>query len=401
MSQAPSDLPPAGWSGRERLALVLLLAALGVLILVRGTTRRADSARTPLDLDVLVIHAAGLRAEAATTTALANDLNFDPADMLLWVNAFAQGTDAHRSARSLLDGDLARDLDAPAVELSLPVRLAARGWRTLLIDDTDPLASRLQSGFGVSIPIPDAESAPGALAAQWPQSASVAPTFAFVHLGFGEEPLHSDTTEAYVLQERYRLRLRRIRAVVRDVARAAHSGRPQLVVLMGASGLALGEHPQANELPHDELVRVPLLMGLRNASGLPTGAFPALVQSADLGPTILDVLDLRTRAERATDGVARAGRSLEPHIHGWRTGPVHEELVLFGVEHVAVRSARWKLIAPIDPPLRPRRAGAQLYSLQEDPGELHDLLDGAEPGPVSGALFDVMTDRFGDPRASL
>lgn len=394
-----SDLPPAGWSGRERLALLLLLLVLGGLVFLRSSTRRADSARTPLDLDVLVIHAAGLRADATTTEALANDLDFDPADMLLWVNAFAQGTDAERSARSLLEGDLVRDLGDPAGPLSLHRRLAERGWRTILVDDGGGMASPLQDGFGTSVPIEQAEAAPGALAAHWPRG-DEPPAFAFVQLGFGEEPLHSDTTEAYVLKERYRLRLRRIRDVVRAVARAARSERPQVVVLMGANGLELGEHPSATEVPYDELVRVPLLLGLRNAGGLPTGTYPALVQSADLAPTLLDILDLRSRDERHADGRVRVGRSLEPHIHGWRTGPVHEELVLFGVEHVAVRSADWKLVAPIDPPLRPRRAGSRLYSLLEDPGERHDLLEGAEAGPVSDALFGILTDRFGEPQAA-
>ncbi len=392
-----SDLPPAGWSGRERLVLITLLVALGALVLLRASTRRADSARTPLELDVLVIHAAGLRADGATTKSLANDLDFDPADMLLWINAFAQGTDAGRSARALLEGDIVRDLGAPAAPLSLQRRLGEQGWRTIIVDDSNAPGSPLQDGFETSVPIENAEAAPGALAAHWPQ-ADEAPAFAFVQLGFGEEPLHSDTTEAYVLQERYRLRLRRIRDVVRGVARTARSDRPQLVVLMGASGLALGEHPSTTELPHDELVRVPLLLGLRNADGLPTGTYGALVQGADLGPTLLDILDLRSREERRADGVRRAGRSLEPHIHGWRTGPVHEHIVLFGVSHLAVRSADWKLIAPFDAPLRPRQAGSILYSLQEDPGERNDLLRNGEPGPVSDTLFGILSDRFGDPQ---
>ena len=394
-----SDLPPAGWSGRERLVLVVLLVALGALVFLRASTRRADSARPPLDLDVLVIHAAGLRADAAPTESLANDLDFDPADMLLWINAFAQGTEAERSARAFLEGDLVRDLSAGAAPLSLQRRLAERGWRTILVDDGDALGSRLQDGFGTSVPIETAEAAPGALAAHWPQG-DEAPAFAFVQLGFGEEPLHSDTPEAYVLQERYRLRLRRIREVVRAVARAARSDRPQLVVLMGANGLALGEHPSTTELPYDELVQVPLLLGLRNADGLPTGTYGALVQSADLGPTLLDILDLRSREERKEDGIRRVGRSLEPHIHGWRTGPVHQHIVLFGVEHLAVRSADWKLIAPFDPPLRPRRPGSILYSLQEDPGERNDLLRNGEPGPVSDTLFEILGDRFGAPQAA-
>ena len=393
-----SDLPPAGWTGRERLAIAALCAGLIGLGFLRAETRRPDSARNPTDLDVLIIHAGGLGSRAAPLASLANDLDFDPADMQLWSNAFAQSTEPLRSARCALDGDLVRDLRAPVSPTGLPARLQEAGWRTILVDDDGALARTVGSAFDVVSEVDTAADAAPALATWWStRGADDPPRFAFVHLGFGHEALHSDTTEAYVLQERYKLRVRRIRETVRAVANAAKTDeRGQLVVLLGASGLETGEHPAAPDLPWDSQLRVPLLMGLRWAGGLPSGELDALVQGSDIAPTILDVLDLRTPDEREGDGGPRVGRSLEPHLHGWAQGAVHDELVFFGVDHVAVRTAEWKLIAPLNHPLQPRREGSQLYALDEDPGEQRDLLRGVKPGRVARDLFDRLTDRFGE-----
>ncbi|MCO4770282.1 MAG: hypothetical protein KDA24_09655 [Deltaproteobacteria bacterium] len=393
-----SDLPPSGWTGRERLAITALLVALVGLAFVRAETRRLDSARNPTNLDVLVIHAGGLGASAAPLHALANDLDFDPADMQLWTNAFAQSTDPVRSARCALDGDLVRDLRAGPSPLSLPTRLKESGWRTILVDDDGALVDGLGDAFDVATKVDSATGSAAALAAWWSaRGADDPPRFAFVNLGFGNEPLHSDTTEAYVLQERYKLRVKRIRETVRSVAAAARTDeRGQLVVLVGGSGLETGEHPDAPDLPWDAQLRVPLLMGLRFADGLPAGELDALVQSADIAPTILDVLDLRTPLEREADGGPRVGRSLEPHLHGWNQGAVHEDLVFFGVDHVAVRTENWKLITPIEAPLHPRKEDSRLYALSEDPSEDRNLLKGgAEFGPVAEGLFARLTDRFG------
>lgn|GEM_PF-1868265 len=397
-----SDLPPAGWTGRERLVIITLLAALLGLAAVRAETRRPDSSRNPIDLDVLVIHAGGLGAQAAPLTGLANDLDFDPADMVLWTNAFAQSTEPVRSARCALEGDLVRDLTAVPGPTSLHRRLGAAGWRTILIDDDGALTRSLGGSFEVATTVQSAEDAAPALAASWSQAGvDDPPRFAFVHLGLGHEPLHTDTTEAFVLQERYKLRVRRIRETIRAVASAAKTEqRAQLVVLLGASGIETGEHPDAPDLPWDAQLAVPFLMGLRWADGLPSGELASLVQSADLAPTVLDMLDLRTAAERDQDGGPIVGRSLEPHLHGWTQSPVHDRLVFFGVDHVAVRSPDWKLIAPLDHPLKPRRGGSRLFALTEDPGEQRDLLTGAPFGPVADDLFATLSDRFGAPRST-
>lgn len=402
-SVGAADPPPSGWTRRERLVLASLVAVLVALVAVRAETRRPDSSRNPRDLDVLVIHVGGLSlaTHAAPLAELAPDVDFDPADMQLWANAFAQSTDPVRSARCALDGDLVRDLRATPPPTSLPVRLGARGWRTLLLDDGGDLARLVGDAFTDVSSVTDPEDVADALGAWWgTRGPDDAPRFAFVQLASGHEPLHSDTTEAHVLQERYRLRAQRIREIVRDIAAAANTDRRgQLVVLMGASGLETGEHPDAPDLPWDSQLRVPFLMGLRWADGLPPGTLDALVQSADLAPTILDVLDLRTDDEIDADGDARVGTSLEGHIHGWTKEPLHDALHLFGVDHLAVRTTRWKLIAPHDAALRPVAKGSRLYSLTEDPGEQRDLLGGAAMGPVASDLLHRLSDRFGEPQS--
>lgn len=400
-SDGAAEPPASGWSRRERLIIAGLVAAFVMLVAVRAETRRPDSSRNPRTLDVVVIHVGGLAANAAPIEELAPDVDFDPADMQLWTNAFAQSTDPLRSARCALDGDLVRDLRATPPPTSLPVRLGERGWRTLLVDDQGDLGRLVGSSFSDVARVDRAEDASAALGAWWgTRGRGDAPRFAFVHLAFGHEALHSDTTEAHVLQERYRLRAQRIREVVRQVAAAANTDRQgQLVVLMGASGLETGEHPDAPDLPWDSQLRVPLLMGLRWADGMPPGTMQALVQSADLAPTVLDILDMRSPSEIGEDGALRAGASLESHLHGWSKAPVHDTLHLFGVDHLAARTNRWKLITPHDAALRPVAEGSRLYSMTEDPGEQRDLLAGAPMGPVAGGLLHRLSDRFGEPRA--
>jgi len=377
-----------GWSRGEKLCIAALLLVVVALVWLRVDTRRPDSARIPASPDIVIIHPAGLRADAVSLTSAAADLGLTEDELLYWPNAFSQSSDELRSALSLLSGDLALNLDHQPGPASLVPRLAESGYFTALVDDSGLLEQRVGSIFSV------AESAigSGALAAAterlWSSRPAGKPALLMAHISFAGGPLHDDTTEATELRSRYLERVAELRGVIAQVSQvSSRSSRPQLVVLLGASGLELGEHPDATEAPFDTHLRVPFVVGLRGASGLPVGSQPSLVQSADLSPTLLDFLDLRSRAEQSQDGTISLGRSLEPSSHSWSSGPVHEVLYLVGARHVAARSMEWKLISPVTRPWQISAQTSRMYSLAEDPGEHEALGQESGLGPMGSMMF--------------
>ena len=387
-------LTPAGWSRRESLLLLGLGAAFVALFVLRVQTRRIDSARGPLRPDILVLHVDELRSDAASTEALSADLGLDPARLLVFDQAFAQSPDGRRSALSALRGDLALNLDRPPGPGSLPAVLGAAGWSTLLFGPPS-LAAAAGPDFGLASSVDREALAPalsGAVAGQ------EEPVFAFVHLPPAGPPLHATTTDARALQAAYRERVAELRRRIASLSAAFdRPDRPQILVLLGGSGAELGEHPDEPERLHDTRLRVPWLIGLRNGGGLPYGRFSALVQSADLAPTLLDFVDLRSQERRRGDGVERDGVSLEPLVQGWTVPPVHERLVFAGPSGVAVRTRTWKLSASVDAPWQLRRIGVRLHALDEDPGERSDLAVDRDLGPVGLGLLEALEERLQRP----
>jgi arylsulfatase A-like enzyme len=145
---------------------------------------------------------------------------------------------------------------------------------------------------------------------------------------------------------------------------------------------------------------VPLLIGLRNGEGMPTGEHRAMVQTTDLAPTLLDLLDLRDRATRDADGLDRTGVSLEPLVHGWARAPVHEHVFFADRHHAAVRSDSWKLITPVQAPWHVVAERSQLFSLAEDPREEFDLAADRPLGPVGIELLQALRGQLARPETS-
>ncbi len=126
---------------------------------------------------------------------------------------------------------------------------------------------------------------------------------------------------------------------------------------------------------YDDTLRVPLII---KAPGSGRKEIPGQVRLIDLMPTMLDFAGIPP-AEDAQ------GRSLKPLVTG--EGPAPEEDYAFSESSVggkAIRSARWKL-------LRTAR-GTELYDLEKDPGEKHDLA-GAEKG-TAAALEEKLFARL-------
>ena len=263
------------------------------------------------------------------------------------------------------------------------------GYTTSLVSDSPRLSERVGGLFDKTFLAQAAEQLADESARLWHEMTSDGPAMLLVDVNFAGAPLHAETTAAAELRARHSERITLLRGVLAQISQAtSRSARPQLVVLIGASGLELGEHPDDTESPFDPHLRVPFLIGLRSGSGLPSGAQPALVQSADLAPTLTDFLDLRSRAESAQDDLLRLGRSLEASSHGWKEGPVHEVLYLVGSHHAVARSRDWKLISDVEAPWKISAERSRLYSLAEDPGESRDLLSDGGMGPVTEQLFN-------------
>jgi arylsulfatase A-like enzyme len=131
-------------------------------------------------------------------------------------------------------------------------------------------------------------------------------------------------------------------------------------------------------------MHVPLVMA---GPGIPQGRSDALVYLLDLFPTLCDFAGAAVPAKVE-------GRSLKPIVEG-RQDKVRD--VLFTAYQNcqrAIRDGRWKLIR------YPLVDKTQLFDLQSDPRELHNLADQPEPAAKIAeltALLEREQQRYGDP----
>ncbi len=138
-----------------------------------------------------------------------------------------------------------------------------------------------------------------------------------------------------------------------------------IIVLAGDNGLALGQHGlMGKQSCYDHSVRVPLVLaGPGVPAGVRTSEFAYLL---DVFPTLCDLTGTAVPA-------SVEGRSLAPII---RQGKGGRETLYFGYadKHRAVRDRRYKLIEYV---VEGRHVMTQLFDLQADPCEMHNLA--AEP----------------------
>lgn len=126
-------------------------------------------------------------------------------------------------------------------------------------------------------------------------------------------------------------------------------------------------------MPYEGGIRVPFLM--RWPGQIPAGlTYDAPVVSLDLLPTALaaaGVSEPDTKSKKPLDGV-----DLIPYLRGITGGRPHEVLYWRAGSRSALRQGDWKIVRNGG-----RGAGGQweLYQLQDDPGEQHDLA-AAHPG---------------------
>jgi arylsulfatase A-like enzyme len=158
----------------------------------------------------------------------------------------------------------------------------------------------------------------------------------------------------------------------------APPGNPPLVVVTADHGETLGERDLAHryafdhgQLLYQDVLEVPLI--LRRPGALPPGhVLPGPVSLIDVAPTIIELV--------GAEGFATHGRSLVGDIHGHeqpgstrlvfterRLLPLAKQLRWRSLEQFSVQNDRYKLI------LSTPFSRTQLYDLQEDPTEAHDL----------------------------
>lgn len=143
-----------------------------------------------------------------------------------------------------------------------------------------------------------------------------------------------------------------------------------LLIVTSGHGLALGEHGLVGPLRpwlHEEVIHVPLLLRLPGPAQ-ESRRVPALTQSIDLAPTLLETFGL---GQPAT-----AGRSLWPLVRG-QTDTLHPYACCGWQVGEAVewclRTPQWGLVLPVRAAADDRQRERQLYVKPEDRWEVNDL----------------------------
>jgi arylsulfatase A-like enzyme len=176
-----------------------------------------------------------------------------------------------------------------------------------------------------------------------------------------------------------------------------------IVVVTADHGLCLGDHWIWRHGPwlYDQVIRVPLLISDPAAS---RGRVVAeLVESADVTPTVLDLLGMEVPS-------GMQGRSQVPLMRGqagasgkqtiWVEDREAMELQANGVDPagfhaIAIRSREWKLVHYAG------RSYGELYHLREDPDELRNLWDDPAYRTVRSEYHELLVDRLIQGRSGL
>ncbi|MAW61486.1 MAG: hypothetical protein CMJ94_11715 [Planctomycetes bacterium] len=150
--------------------------------------------------------------------------------------------------------------------------------------------------------------------------------------------------------------------IARILAALERSGRADntIVVFTADHGLAVGSHGLlGKQSVYEHAMGCPLVIA---GPGIPHGETEALTYLYDLMPTLLDTVGVET-----PDGVE--GLSLKPIWEGKTPGVRDSIYLTYENKMRAVSDGRWKLIRypPID--------HEQLFDLQNDPDELHNLAE--------------------------
>jgi arylsulfatase A-like enzyme len=149
-----------------------------------------------------------------------------------------------------------------------------------------------------------------------------------------------------------------------------------LIIYAADNGLALGSHGLlGKQSVFEHSMRVPLIfVGRDIPAGKSTMAFSYLL---DIYPTLCDVIGIPRPADLE-------GESLRPIWEGKKERIRESVFLPFSQIQRAVRDERWKLIC------YPKIGHMQLFDLQNDPGEIADLIDRAGNAGHTQHLLQLM-----------
>jgi len=378
-----------------RFTFILGLAALATVLAAAGGWRFAR-ASAPLSGPIIVVSIDTLRADHLPAYGYAGvktpAIDALAADGVVFERAYAHAPQTLPAHAAMLTGRLPFEIgvrdnvgfSVKSSERTLAQMLRDRGYATGAVVST--FALRKETGIAQGFDFFDgempAQALPGtvgrlkrdgqaseAIAEHWLQSIGSSRALLFLHIDEPHRP--------YALPERfadlpeYDASIAYSDEIVGRLVKYLKSHQlydRSTIVLLSDHGEGLGDHGEQEHglLLYDEAVRVPLIIKQESNAGAGRRA-AAVVQHVDLVPTILELV------KTSIPGNLR-GRSLKPLLDG--TGvlpakPVYSEALYgryqFGWSEIAaITDLRYRYL---------RGAREELYDLQRDPREQHNLAD--------------------------
>jgi arylsulfatase A-like enzyme len=156
-----------------------------------------------------------------------------------------------------------------------------------------------------------------------------------------------------------------------------------IVVFVGDNGLLEGEHGMVDKRTmHEPSIRIPMAV---RYPGLTTTAkvIDQQVLTVDMAPSLLELAGARALANVDGRSWVTLVKSGDPNWRkSWFYYYNYEQQFPYTPNIRGVRTETWKYIHYPEGEGRPDRHMAELYNLQNDPGELTNLIDVAEHAPA-------------------
>jgi N-acetylglucosamine-6-sulfatase len=155
-----------------------------------------------------------------------------------------------------------------------------------------------------------------------------------------------------------------------------------IIVFMGDNGLLEGEHGMVDKRTmHEPSIRVPLVAC---GPGLPSGkVISQQVLTIDIAPSVLELSHAKPLDHIQGRSWVKLAQSGDPEWRKvWFYEYNYEKQFPYTPNVRGIRTDEWKFIHYPHGDGSPDRHKAELYNLQTDPDELHNLADAAESATV-------------------